>query len=344
MRLSILVVSRTAALINRLCDSLDAACSLAPLEVEILCSWNGSEVEEAQIHNRSRYDFHIARRVPYHFAGNMNGLAERAGGEVLMLANDDLILDHGCVDAALSVLKQQTEVSLVGAVLRDQQGRLTHAGINFDSRGSAYHLLDRLIPADRPEVTPTGPVAAVTGALQWIRRDDFQRIQLNENYKVCGEDVELCLDVQQTLGQQVWLSGESCAIHESESTRSTQEGQGGNSEDLTRLRARVRSFLSQATPAQLQRFLQQQQWESHQLREIVIHQLPELLARVHELEPLQAEVDRLRSIEEQIKDLEEELRGRVNDLEEELRARDLVLMDLREERLRLKQRNEAVSR
>lgn len=64
MRLSILVVSRTAALVNRLCDSLDAACSLAPLDVEILCSWNGSDAEEAQIRNSSRYDFHIARRVP----------------------------------------------------------------------------------------------------------------------------------------------------------------------------------------------------------------------------------------------------------------------------------------
>jgi len=155
--------------------------------------------------------------------------------------------------------------------------------------------------------------------------------------------VELCLDVQQTLGQQVWLSGGSCAIHEHESTRSTQEGQAGNSEDLTRLRARVRAFLSQATPAQLQLFLQQQQWESHQLREIVIHQLPELLARVHELEPLRSEVERLRSVEERMKDLEQRHADQLAAMEQELRGRDLVLMDLREERLRLKQRNEAVS-
>ena len=44
-------------------------------------------------------------------------------------------------------------------------------------------------------------------------------------------------------------------------------------------------------------------------------------------------MDRLCSIEEQIKDLEEKVR-----------ARDLVLMDLREERLRLKQRNPTLSR
>ena len=317
MQLSILVVSRTAELVNRLCAGLNAACSLAPMEAEILVSWNGSDADEQRIANSSRYDLHIARRVQYHFAGNMNGLAELAGGDVLMLANDDLMLDPGCVDAALSVLDQHPEARLVGAVLRDQQGRLTHGGINFDSRGSAYHLLDQLIPADRPEVTPTGPVAAVTGALQWIRRDDFLQIRLNEHYRVCGEDVELCLEVQEQLGKQVWLCCAASAIHESESTRSTQEGQGGNSEDLTRLRARVRRFLNQGSPAQLQLFLQQQQWEAHQLREIVLHQMPELLARKSK---------------------------EVLELEQELQERDRVLMDLREERLRLKQQMETVQR
>lgn len=324
MQLSILVVSRTAELVNSFCAGLDAACSLAPMEAEILVSWNGSDADEQRIANSSRYDLHIARRVPYHFAGNMNGLAELAGGDVLMLANDDLMLDPGSVDAALNVLDQHPEAGLVGAVLRDQQGRLTHGGINFDSRGSAYHLLDQLIPADRPEVTPTGPVAAVTGALQWIRRDDFLQIRLNEQYRVCGEDVELCLEVQDRLSKQVWLCCAASAIHESESTRSTQEGQGGNSEDLTRLRARVRRFLNQASPAQLQLFLQQQQWEAHQLREIVLHQMPELQKRIHELE-----TNKL---------------AKLIELEQELQERDRVLMDLREERLRLKQQMETVQR
>ena len=104
MRLSILVVSRTAELINRLCDSLNAACSLASLDAEILCSWNGSEDEEGKIQNNSRYDFHIAQRLPYHYSKNMNSLAALADGEALMFANDDLILDPGCVDAALALL------------------------------------------------------------------------------------------------------------------------------------------------------------------------------------------------------------------------------------------------
>ena len=216
-----------------------------------------------------------------------------------MLANDDLILDSGCIDAAVEIINTKPEAGLVGAVLRDQDGRLTHAGINFDSRGSAYHLLDRLIQADRVEATPTEPVAAVTGALMWIKKKDFEQAELNERYKVCGEDVELCLDIQQRLKKQVWLCCNAKAIHEAESTRKKQEGQSGNSEDLILLRTRVRNFLNQASPEQLKLFLEQQQRESQQLRELFMHQ----------------------HIQE----------------ESELKMQEKVLMDLREERLKLKQ-------
>ncbi|WP_115125959.1 glycosyltransferase family 2 protein [Synechococcus sp. GEYO] len=299
MRLSILVVSRTATLINRFCKSLDLATDLAAMEVEILCSWNGSNTEAGEINNTSRFDFHIAQVIPYHYSSNMNKLAQRAGGKVLMLANDDLVLDPGCVDAAIEVLNNNSKAGLVGAVLRNEEGRLTHAGINFDSRGSAYHLLDQMISADKSDATSTEPVAAVTGALQWIERNDFQSLKFNENYKVCGEDVELCLDVQQKLNKKVWLCSNAKAIHEAESTRRTQRGQHGNSEDLTLLRSRVRDFVDMASTEQLKLFLQQQQRESHQLRELILTRQRQETGRLEVLENL--------------------------------------LMDLREERLQLKQ-------
>ena len=81
MQVSILVVSRTPELLNRFCASLNQASELHPLEMEILCSWNGTDAEETQIQNSSRYDLHIAQRVPYHFSGNMNGLARQARGQ-----------------------------------------------------------------------------------------------------------------------------------------------------------------------------------------------------------------------------------------------------------------------
>ncbi len=299
MRLSILVISRTAGLVNRLCAGLNEASSLPANQAEILCSWNGSEQDEQLLNNTSRFDFHVAQRDPYHFAGNMNSLASKATGDVLMLANDDLLLDPGCVDEGMAVLSRNSKVGLVGARLRDQKGKLTHAGIQFDSKYSSYHPLDQLIEASDTTLSPGGPVAAVTGALQWIRRQDFINQPYNTNYQVCGEDVELCLDVQEHLHQQVWLCNTATAIHESETTRSQQPDQGMNSVDLLRLRARTQSFIERATTDQLRVFLKQQQRESQQLRDLIREDL----------------------MDRQILESEQER----------------ILMDMREERLRLKQ-------
>ncbi len=279
------------------------------MEMEILCSWNGSNAEETRIHNTSRYDLHIAQRVPYHFSGNMNGLATKAVGDVLMIANDDLILDAGCVDAGLTLLKSNPEIGLVGALLRDQHDLLSHAGINFDLRCSSYHLLDGMLSTSNIGAITSAPVAAVTGALQWIARHDFQQHPFNETYIVCGEDVELCMDVQQDLKKQVWLCTEATAVHEAETTRSQDESQAGNSEDQIRLRSRVQAFIEQASKKQLKILLMQQQRESMHLRDFVVDQTGQI-----------GEV-----LKTERKEREEQ---------------EKVLLDLREERLRLKQQLE----
>ena len=290
MRLSILVISRTAELVNRLCTGLNDATDLPANEVEILCSWNGSKEDEDKLNNTSRYDFHVAQHDPYHFAGNMNGLARKATGEILMLANDDLELDPHCIDQALNVLVKEPNVGLVGARLRDRQGRLTHAGIQFDSKYSSYHPLDRLVKSSNTILSPGGPVAAVTGALQWIRREAFLKQPYNTKYEVCGEDVELCLDIQQNLKQQIWLCNQATAIHESETTRSKEPNQSQNSKDLLRLRARTQNFIDEASADQLRVLLGQQQRESQQLRDFIMGELPNLKANENEQELEQQKV------------------------------------------------------
>lgn len=266
MRLSILVVSRTVELLNGLLQSLNQACGLPSHEVEILCSWNGSADDERHLRNQSRYDLRICQRDPYHFASNINSLGRQATGAAVLLANDDLVLDPGCVDAGLKLLEADAGIGLVGALLRDEQARLCHLGIHFDSEGSAYHVLDGQWPHQEATRVASGPVPAVTGALQWIRRSDLQTLNLNEAYAVCGEDVELCLDVQQHLGKQVWLCAEAQAIHQGESTRAQQPGQGANPHDQERLRLRYMAFVKHASTDQLRLMLCRQQWESAQLR------------------------------------------------------------------------------
>ena len=333
MRLAILVVSRTASLLNTILASLNQACSLNALDVEILCSWNGSSEEERKISNTSRYDFNIAQRTPYHFASNINSLVRLSNAHLVMVANDDLILDPGCVDAGIRTLESRSEIGLVGAVLRNKAGEIGHVGINFDLRGSAYHILDQLVPANNPQLKTTGPVVAVTGALQWIRRSDALATPLNESYRVCGEDVELCLDLQQHVCKQVWLCGEAEAIHEAESSRSHQPDQAASSEDLLRLRSRYHDFVLQASPAQLQLLLEKQQWESMWLRDLIQQRNVLFEERIIPIkEHISTIEERIMTIEERHAELDLKREIELQGLRQDARA----LKDLNEERLRLK--------
>ena len=252
MRLSILVVSRTAALLSSMLDSLKDALHLPGEEVEVLCSWNGDAAEEACIDNTSGYEFLVANRTPYHFASNMNALAQKANGDVLLLINDDVLLDANSVDAAMSCLSEDSNTGLVGARLRDREGRLTHAGILFDQRHSPYHQLDRQIGSEHHAVLgEPRPVPATTGAAMLIKRENFLTLGFNCEYQVCGEDVELCLALRRELQLNVVYCPHFSGEHAGEATRSLMEKQGGNSEDLTRLRGLHKRFIETASRDQL---------------------------------------------------------------------------------------------
>ena len=273
MRLSILVVSRTAGLVSRMLGALKDALHLPSDQVEVLCSWNGNAAEEERIENVSGYEFLIASRSPYHFASNMNTLAEKANGEVLALINDDVILDSHSLDAALSCLSDQPKTGLVGARLYDSEGLLTHAGILFDRRHNPYHQLDRLVSADHHGVLgDPRPIPAATGAAMVIRREHFQALGFSTNYKVCGEDVELCLAVREHLGLNVIYCPRFSGEHSGEATRSEEKDQGGNSEDLTRMRGLHERFLNAACRDQLKIELAASVIEADVLRSTILSQ------------------------------------------------------------------------
>ena len=270
MQLSILVISRTPSLLSAMLASLQQACSLPSRDVEVLCSWNGSQADEAAISNGSGYELLIAQRVPYHFAANMNGLADKATGTHLLLINDDVVLDSGSLDAALRCLESHSQAGIVGARLRHGDGSLAHAGIVFDSRNIPTHALEGLIAATSSwAVGSDRPVPAVTGAVMLLRRSTFQQLRFQEAYNQCGEDVELCLDLRQQLNLEVWLCAQASGLHESESTRKQQERRDDASADLVRMRARYHRFLDNASAQHLQIDLASSQREAEALRETV---------------------------------------------------------------------------
>ena len=276
MRLSILVVSRTARLLSSMLSSLRDALSLPEEDVEVLCSWNGDSSEETRIENSSGYEFQVANRDPYHFARNMNALAEKANGEVLLLINDDVLLDEQSIDKAMKCLVADTSTGLVSARLRDPEGRITHAGILFDRRHSPYHRLDRAISSEHHAVLGDPvPVPAATGAAMVMRRKHFKSLQLNTEYRVCGEDVELCLELRGKLDLDVVYCPQFSGEHAGETTRSKDENQRGNSEDITRLRGLHERFLSTASNKQLRIELAASVAEADVLRSLETHRTQE---------------------------------------------------------------------
>lgn len=286
LQTSVLVISRTPALINRLLDSLDGAYTGAPETIEILISWNGTNDDEKEI-RQGRLNWSVSQRVPYHFAGNMNALAKQAKGEYLIFSNDDLIADPGSVDAAIGCLKSKEEVGIVGAMLRTSTGQLAHAGIHFTSKGSPYHQLEHFVDAEHPALQRKRTVPAVTGAFFAMRRDDFLNLELAETFNVCGEDVLLCLQTRSILNKDVYLHPEVRGIHDAESTRISQEGQQGNDQDMQRMRAGWKEMLQHASTKELLVELTATQDEAESLREVCSRNTSELTSLRRERENLE---------------------------------------------------------
>ena len=252
VRLSILVVSRTAERLSAMLESLGSATNLPSGEVEILCSWNGSKESEKKIVNLSRQEFLIAQRDRYHFASNMNQLAHHANGDVLAFINDDVILDSGSLDAGMLCLLHDSTTLCVGALLRTPDGSLQHGGMSFDLHHTPYHIAEGLISAnDVISGLQAYEVPGVTAAVMLIRKTTFTQQPFDESYNRCGEDVQLNLDLREKLKGRVMLCPGMSGVHIESATRAENDETGNTSEDLVKMRTRRRLFLEQASPEQL---------------------------------------------------------------------------------------------
>ena len=265
LKTSILVVSRTPELLNRLAESLDQAYQGESEIIELLVSWNGSADDERLI-RAGRFPLVIAQREPYHFAGNMNRLAEKSKAEFLIFANDDLIADPGSIDAALDRLKLRPEIGVVGARLRSSNNQLAHAGIHFTSYGSPYHQLEYFVDANHPANYREAYVPAVTGAFFAMRRADFLQLKLSETFQACGEDVLLSIETRSILKKHVLYCPTMSGIHDAESTRRLFEEQRANNDDETRLRSAWLNLLESADRENLLLELKAAQDEAEDLR------------------------------------------------------------------------------
>ena len=251
MELSILVISRTYKLINRLLASLSNNSYLNKINFEIICSWNGKLNDLNKIKIPTNLNLKIKEIKPYNFAKNMNELINISKGEFSLLINDDVILDKNSIEYALKLIKGNIKIGIVGGNLRDRKNVLTHAGVNFNFFNSPYHFLEGQINYQNNFLNGNFIIPASTGALMLTRKIFFKDIQLNENYHVCGEDIELCLDIRQLLEREIWFCNLFTGIHEAETTRKKIPYQNKNIFDKKRLLKRYSLFLNSLERDQL---------------------------------------------------------------------------------------------
>ena len=103
-----------------------------------------------------------------------------------------------------------------------------------------------------------------------IRREHFLALEFNTEFRVCGEDVELCLAMREQLKLNVVYCPSFSGEHGGEATRSKEKRQGANSEDLTRIRGLHESFLKSANSHQLRIELAASVIEAETLRSIIL--------------------------------------------------------------------------
>ncbi len=253
MDLSILVISKTYQLLNRMINSINEKSYLKNDNFEILCSWNGDSLDLKKIQKPINYNLRIIEIIPYNFAKNMNQLISLSLGKYLLIINDDVILDKNSISSGVKLLEKNNNIGLIGGNLRDKKNNLTHAGVCFNFLNSAYHYLEHLIRYDNNFVSKNFIITASTGALMITRKEIFQELKFNEYYEVCGEDIELCLDINQFLGKEIWYCNDFKGIHEAESTRKKVPYQQKNISDKRRLRSRYSFYLKNINIKELRR-------------------------------------------------------------------------------------------
>ena len=252
MLLSILVVSRSYKLLNLMLHSISNATSLDKINVEILCSWNGANVDESKIKNNSGYNFKIIQRQKYHFATNINSLASHACGDILLIINDDIVLDSNSIDYAIHELKNNSQVGLVTGKLRYKNGMIQHVGITFDSKNIPYHKFEKLLKSNSDLLSKVDQIIpAASGALIFIKKSLFLEIGFSEEYEICGEDIELSLDLREKKDYIILFSPRVSGIHFSSATRKKNNQYGNSNLDLEKMKKRRESFINKVSKNQI---------------------------------------------------------------------------------------------
>ena len=121
-----------------------------------------------------------------------------ASGDVFVCLNNDVVVLEGDWLTRLVENAMRNGVGVVGGLLLYPDQTIQHAGVVVGMSGWADHVFKGMEPrhCGTPFVSPlvTRNVSAVTGACMAFSRDFYENVGgFNEEFVVCGSDVEICI-------------------------------------------------------------------------------------------------------------------------------------------------------
>jgi len=140
----------------------------------------------------------IAARYPFCWSKlNNHGIAEANGDVFIFLNNDTEVISNDWIER-LAEQSIRDDVGAVGPLLLYGDGTIQHAGVVVGLGGWADHIFKGMKPIHigSPYLSPMVKrnVLAVTGSCLVISRKTVDKIgKFDENFLVCGSDVEICL-------------------------------------------------------------------------------------------------------------------------------------------------------
>jgi len=126
--------------------------------------------------------------------------ASSTGDYLLLLNNDTEVINENWLDEMLVLLKFD-DIGAVGSLLYFESDNIQHAGVVMGIKGLAHHAFynksDEQVPLSMHK--HLREVTAVTAACLLTKRSLFFKIGgLDENFVVCGNDVDYCLRLRKS--------------------------------------------------------------------------------------------------------------------------------------------------
>lgn len=137
---------------------------------------------------------------PFNYSAVNNTGSQHAKGEFLLFLNDDIKVVSTNWLSEMVAWSLQEDIGVVGAKLLYPNNTIQHAGIVIGLTGFAGHPFQRCAEHTMGLFGSTDwyrNYSAVTGACMMVRRDVFEEVYgFNEDFILCGSDVEFCLRVR----------------------------------------------------------------------------------------------------------------------------------------------------